>query len=112
MADIIVPHLAIPLRMKTDNKGFTVNEQDSLEDVLDCVETLVRYPRGLRIDRPEFGTPDQVFHERGASAIEIKGAINEQEPRADILVDAEQDELDQLISRVRISVAGEGGPDA
>jgi phage baseplate assembly protein W len=112
MADIIVPHLAIPLRMKTDNKGFTVNEQDSIEDVLDCVETIIRYPRGFRIDSPEFGTPDQVFHDRGANAIEVKDAITEQEPRADVVSEVEQDKLDQLISHVRISVAGEGGPDA
>lgn len=112
MADIIIPHLALPLKMRFDNVGFAVNEQDSLEDIVDCVETILRFPSGFRIDVPEFGTPDQAFHARGASGIEIKTAILEWEPRADILVDAEQDAMDELISRVQVSVFGKGGPDA
>jgi phage baseplate assembly protein W len=38
-----------------------VVEQDSIEDILSCVQAVARTTRGERIDEPEFGISDPTF---------------------------------------------------
>lgn len=103
MPDIDTPHFSLPLRF--EGGRLAVTEQDSIEEIGDCVETVLRYRPGDRDDEPEFGTPDQAF-EREVGP-EIEAAIAEWEPRADTTVDEERDLLDDAISRVSVELRNE-----
>lgn len=79
------PHLKLPFRI-TGNKAEVV-EQDTAEEIAQCVEVVLSYPVGLRIDLPDFGINDQTFREQGPDVDEIRTAILRWEPRADATVD-------------------------
>jgi len=67
------------------NGGALVNEQDSPEDIVDCIKAIIAYPIGVRHDMPEFGIPDLPFRqERDTKIQELRDAISEWEVRAQI----------------------------
>lgn len=82
----MIPHFDIPFRF-LNNKSAAVNEQDSDREIMDCVETIVRYQVGDRPERPEFGIPDFTFTLPGTDSSLIQASIREFEPRADVQVD-------------------------
>jgi phage baseplate assembly protein W len=77
------PHFAFPFRFTVSNKADVI-EQDSPEEVNQCVEIILRYPRGYRVDLPEFGIRDQSFLQNGPDLNEIHSAIARWEPRASV----------------------------
>jgi phage baseplate assembly protein W len=109
-----VPHFSLPFRFIDKQaspgtvKAVAVEEQDDVEEVLHCVETILRYPRGFRIDDPDFGTPDQLFTLGGANADEIKAAIANSEPRVEALVEVDNQTLEDLISNVLVTLREKG----
>jgi phage baseplate assembly protein W len=94
-----IPKLAFPFA-----RG-AYREQDSDEEIIDCVEVLLSTNRGERIEVPDYGLPDQAFREGGASQEQIVATINEWEDRADISVERTGSELDALIDRLRVTVS-------
>lgn len=106
MTDVRVPHFAFPLRFV--NGAAVVNEQDSLDDIRDCVRAILSYPVGSRIEAPEFGVPDQTFVERGADPAAVIAAVQRWEPRADLAAQADNSNLADLITRLIVEVAEEG----
>jgi phage baseplate assembly protein W len=80
-----VPHLATPFRIV--NGAIAVVEQDSVEEIEDCVESILRTFVGTRIDAPDFGIPDETFRQQTPStgAELYIAAIEAQEPRAHVL---------------------------
>lgn len=98
MADI--PHFKIPFQV-TNGTVATV-EQDSDEEILTNVETVLRTPTGSRIEQPDFGLEDTTFT---TSATEIetacRDALNEWEDRAQTLPEAE---IREQIATVQIGV--------
>lgn len=100
------PHFAVPFRL--GGTSFAAVEQDSDEEILQCVEAVVRTPLGSRVlDAPDFGIPDPTFRQlgAGASADEIVAAVEEDEPRVSALADVE---IDGLVERVRLSYSTGG----
>lgn len=97
-------HLRWPLRL-VDGVPQTV-EQDSYEDLRQCVRTILSFAPGQRIELPEFGLVDQVLREGGADLEAIRRAIADWEPRADALVSADPAALADLVSDVRIAIGG------
>jgi phage baseplate assembly protein W len=95
-----VPHLSFPFRMSPSGRSVAVDEQDSSEEVVGCVQTLFLTEPGFRIDRPEFGVDDQTFREGGADLNELASKINQWEPRASD--DVERLGLDEFVDRVRV----------
>ncbi len=105
MADI--PHFSLPFRLVFDNMGSlhaAVNEQDSIDDVADCVEAIAICPLGFRPELPDFGLRDQTFSQGGISTEEIQIAISQWEPRADFLIEEDESMLNLFISRARVQV--------
>lgn len=99
MADI--PHLASPLRI--DGTAAAVIEQDSDEDLLQCVATLLRTPVGSRDELPEYGVPDLAFRtDTGELQEEILAAIRQWEPRTAPMSDAQ---IDDLVAKVEVALA-------
>lgn len=96
-----IPKLAFPF-----SRG-SYREQDSDEEITDCVEVLLSTQQGERIEVPEYGLPDQAFKQGGASREAIVATINEWEDRAAVSVErtASDADLDNLIDRHRVSVS-------
>lgn len=84
-----------------------VVEQDSVTEVTQNVEALLRTPVGSRIDEPEYGIPELTFRE-ATPYIEngdLAEAIAEWEPRASTAL-SEEDIEDMF---VRINAENSGG---
>lgn len=100
-----VPHFALPFRFETDPTGeahAAVNEQDSPDDIADCVQAILMCPLGFRLELPDFGVRDQTFGSPGANLDDIQAAISLYEPRADVLIESDPSQLDRLIDNVHI----------
>lgn len=101
MADI--PHFAFPFRFE-DGKVVEV-EQDSIDDVASCVHAILSVEVGELISLPEFGVPDLVFIQEGATPGDVAKLIENQEPRLDITIEEGWD-FDQFIQYLRVSIKG------
>lgn len=102
-----IPHFSLPFRFITTPSGVKAaeTEQDTNEEITDCVEAIIRYERGQRPDAPDFGIDHQVFSLDVDSA-RIHDQIIANEPRADVLVEDQVDAIDDLIRRVTVGVVG------
>lgn len=81
---IVVPKLRVPLEMGPT--GFRTVEQDSLDDVSQCVYAVMATERGSRIEDPDFGITDPTFEQNGLDEGEALLQINTWEPRADVTI--------------------------
>lgn len=97
-----IPHFRFPFALAGDGKGLRVNEQDSQEDVEDCVEVVLSTVIGERQELPTYGLPDQAFRENGADMQVIDIVIDQWEPRADVTLSAE--EIEDLTQHVKINM--------
>jgi phage baseplate assembly protein W len=105
MAHVTTPHFSLPFRIQGE-KGAAHCEQDSEEEVLYCIEAILRYPIGHRPERPEFGTPDLTFSEGNADERRIQDALNVWEPRVEMFVSqSEIDSVDELVQRIKVEAA-------
>jgi phage baseplate assembly protein W len=93
-----LPHFSYPFRFATPQ--VAVSEQDSLDEITDCVQVILLYPQGSRPELPAFGLPDPTFSPR-VDTDEIRSVIAEWEPRAMTTFSAEPDPVDVAIARVR-----------
>lgn len=98
MAD--APHFDYPFRFVGGHAKCV--EQDSPEDVTNCVIAVLQTPPGFRTELPDFGCPDQAFREGGVDLQAVQGALSTWEPRAGYTLDATQ--LDAVTQRVQISI--------
>lgn len=95
-----VPHFAFPFRF--DGGRAVEVEQDSVDDVVACVEAVLRCPLGHRDERPDFGVEDQTFRQGGIDVAALTDAVEEIEPRAAVVL--LPDEIVDLAQRVRVEV--------
>lgn len=97
-SDVGVPHFKVPFQFGGLNGGALMNEQDTSEDVSDCVKTFLAYPVEFRDDLPDFGTPDMVFRMVTTTPIidRIAGLLKDWEPRADILTDEDRSDIENF----------------
>lgn len=75
------PHFDLPFRRSTKDNAVQCTEQDSGKDVLNCVNLVVRYPRGFRLEPEDFGV-DELTFKSNPTAYGLLEQINEWEPRA------------------------------
>jgi phage baseplate assembly protein W len=97
-----VPHFSLPFRFASPYAA--VSEQDSLDEIADCVYAILVCPVGFRVESPLFGLPDQTFAMPAPDLDEIRAAIEEWEPRASALLDEQPDALDELVAHVEVLV--------
>ena len=100
MAD--VPHFALPFRFA--NPQVAVSEQDSLDEIADCVYAILVCPIGFRVELPTFGIADPTFAMPAPDLVELREAIETWEERAGVLLDEQPDTFDALIARVGVAV--------
>src|SRR5688572_10071540 len=85
----MIPHFAIPFRVDASGSAVVV-DQDSFEEIAQCVGVLFSTTKGQRIELPDYGVPDQVFTEQSSvDTSELAGVVNQWEPRATALVHSE-----------------------
>lgn len=100
-----VPHFDLPFRFV--NGSVAVVDQDTEDDIANCVEAILRTPYGYRTQDGivDFGNHDPLFEIQPVDIELIKSTIESQEPRSHILTDEETDRLDALISHVMVEVS-------
>lgn len=100
-----VPHFALPFRFDATPQAV-VSEQDSVDEIADCVYSILICPQGFRVELPQFGLPDPTFavSPPGPDLDRMREVIQTWETRADLLLSEAPDALDVLISRVRTVV--------
>lgn len=97
-----VPHFSFPLRLAADG-GLATVEQDTIDDVAQCVRVLVDTAVGERVELPAYGIEDPSFTE-GIDRDEIRRAVDEWEPRAALMIESEPDQYDEMIENVIMDV--------
>jgi hypothetical protein len=83
MADL--PHLAFPFRLA--GAHVAVVEQDDLEHIDACCQTILRCPTSWRVDRPEFGWDFPEFRSYPIDTAPLAQALRRLEPRATPRID-------------------------
>lgn len=98
-----ITHLQWPFELAGDGTFATV-EQDTLEDVQQCIRVLVQTPLGARPLAPEIGVDDPTF--AGVNGDDLQVTLEEQEPRAtvDVTVAAPDKHGEQTVE-LRVEVA-------
>lgn len=108
-SQIDIPHFEFPFQLAGDGRSASVEEQDTVEEIRDCVELICRTPVGHRVELPEFGVPDLTFRQieaDGIDAADLEAAIETWEPRVDVLVDQAPDLLDETARTVSVQMRG------
>ena len=88
--DIQTPHFKLPFQFGGINGGALMNEQDTPEDVVDCIRAIIAFPIDSRHDLPEFGIPDLLFRQFDEKLIgQVRTAIDLWEDRPVLDVEGE-----------------------
>lgn len=99
----------IALHYQAGSQGFyrssaAVAEQDTFEDIANCVEAIIRTPLGFRDDNLTFGMPGFELMTQPVMSQIITDIVSSQEPRAEIFMEENRNEFDQFIARVIVQV--------
>jgi hypothetical protein len=89
-----------PLQLDPAGRLATV-EQDSDDDIRQCVEAILRYRVGDRFDRPEMGMADPTFEELPIDLAAIREVLDRHELRAHVLLTGGDELLDELTAEIR-----------
>lgn len=97
------PHFAFPFQFK--NGRAVTTDQDTNEEILDCVELLLNYSKGSRADDPNFGVPPQLFTEAPIDPTQIAEQVELYEPRVRAIASTDDGEaIGDVIERIQISI--------
>lgn len=103
---VIAPHFDLPFRL---GAAAAVVEQDTVDDVANCVYLLIRTHLGSRPEATAFGIRDLAFSTIPLDKNEIRDVISSSEPRAAAIIAERVDAFDSLIDHVVIEVTARGG---
>lgn len=98
------PHFRVPFRMT--RQGVATVEQDTVEEITQCVFAVLATEVGSRQEEPDFGILDQSFVQGGADLEDIEAAVSDWEPRASLLPEVVWDGLLQTVTET-VSVASD-----
>ena len=95
-----VAHASVSDKILTPTKARTV-DQDSKDEIAQCVYAILATEPGTRTELPEFGFASQLFRQGGVDLEELRQAVEEWEPRAQILTESE---FEGLVQRVKVTI--------
>jgi phage baseplate assembly protein W len=102
----MVPHFAIPFRVNASGSA-AVLDQDSDEEIAQCVAVLMSTTVGERIELPDYGIPSPVFSMLSAhDDTDLAAAVGKWEPRATALVHSEV--IDESLRHVLVELDTSG----
>lgn len=111
---MLAPHFDIPFRLNGGpgtlvgtvyKSSAAVVEQDTFEDISNCVEVIVRTPIGFREDNLEFGFPHFALLPQPLLSNVYSDLIMQQEPRAEIAMAEKRNEFDTYVDRILVEVS-------
>lgn len=94
------PHYDYPFRLNSAGDGAVVLEQDSEDEVSNCVEVILSTRRGERVELSDFGIDDQAFRQNGIDVGHVLAQVRKYEDRADLVIDPGQ--IEDLVQEVGI----------
>lgn len=95
------PHFSLPFRL-TPSGGPVVVDQDTDDEIEDCIEVFLSTVIGTRIDEPSYGRPILEFTEGGIDLVHLQNLIEAWEDRAPTVL--ERVSLENLVDRIRINM--------
>lgn len=102
------PHFDLPFRLGGGSgdavHSAAVVEQDSFEDIANCVEVIVRCPFGFREDNILFGFPELALVTQPVLSEVIRDVVAGQELRAEIFMTEHPDRFDALVDRITVEI--------
>jgi phage baseplate assembly protein W len=101
---VIVPHFRFPFGL--DGASFGVNEQDTHDEIQDCVAVLISTPTGSRMVQPDYGVDEALFQQVPVDMTSIVTALTQWEPRAVITLTQTLSTVDEKILHIRARVTG------
>jgi hypothetical protein len=103
VANVAIPHFSYPFRFASPSAA--VSEQDSLDEIADCVLSVLLCPSGFRVELPTFGLVDPTFAVPSPDLDQIRDVVDAWEPRAAAVLSEYPDLIDELIAHVEIDVS-------
>jgi len=99
-----LPHFRAPFSLS--GGSFAAVEQDSPEEIAQCVEAVCKTFVGSRIDAPDYGIRDETFTTQtpSPSVAAVVAAVEEAEPRAHVLGTGV---VEGMVRRIVLRVRGE-----
>lgn len=98
-----IPHFDLPFRL--DGLGHAkVVDQDTIEDVTNCVAAILHTFKGQRDEVPSFGIDDPTFELQPLDLGAIVDAVIQQEPRAAMMMTQHPDQFNQLVAEIIATV--------
>jgi hypothetical protein len=85
------PHLSLPFRfelLRGGQRAVPVTEQDSYDEIGDCVELTLRTEQGQRQNLPAFGRPQTLAftQDRELARAQVQQTVDDAEPRVQAIV--------------------------
>lgn len=102
-----VPHFDYPFRFSTASAHAVEVEQDSVEDIIDCIQTSLLTNKGDRIELPEFGISNPLFELQPLNLDDLYADVTDQEPRALVILSQQSDAVDALKAIVTMTLHNE-----
>lgn len=78
----MIPHFSLPFRIA--GGAAAVVDQDSSDEIADCVAAVCLTIKGARIEEPSYGISDPTFMRGDQAAAGLLADIRPWEPRADL----------------------------
>lgn len=104
-----VPKFITPFSFET-RAGVAIAkvvEQDSLEEITQCVETVIRTIKGTCIENADFGIEETTFQQIPINASRVIEECNKWEPRAQVeITPGPARSYDDLLHSLRVSIHG------
>lgn len=103
-----VAHISFPWQMIVQPDGSLAancDEQDSLAEILSCVQEIAACPVAAWADQPSFGVPSQVFSQAPLDPSGITQAIQRWEPRATAVAQEYPDQFDNATRHIAVTVS-------
>lgn len=90
---IKIPHLKVPFNIA--GSSAAVVEQDSTQEIRQCILAALKTRVGSRVEAPDYGIPDRTFEQLkvNPSADAFLAAVEAGEPRVKLLAESEVEEL-------------------
>lgn len=105
---VSIPHFTVPFQLDPATGYIEVVEQDTEQDIQQCVVALLRTEIDSRLELPDYGIPPVLFVERIDNS-GIITAINKWEKRANVLTTDIPDSADELQRWVEVSIGSRTG---
>jgi hypothetical protein len=102
-----VPHFDYPFRFSAASKHAVEVEQDSVEEIIDCIQTTLLTNKGDRIELPDFGITNPLFEVQPLHLDDLYADVTDQEPRALIVLSQQPDAEDALTAIVTMTLNNE-----